>query len=145
MQAKGVTLWLALWRATREVEQHAQADIAALGLGLSDFAMLEALLNRGPLRVGDIGELVMLTSGSTTSAVDRLAARGLVQRTADGRDARARLVELTDAGRAMIRPAYESHAGHMEDAFSVLDDGERRALLRLLLKLRRSRRADQVG
>lgn len=139
--AKGMTLWLALWRATREVERRAHADIAAHGLCLSDFAVLEALLSRGPLRVSDIGELVMLTSGSTSSAIDRLEGRGLVQRKSDGRDGRVRVVELSEAGRAAISPVYASHAGRMEEVFAALDEGERQTLLTLLLKLRRSLRS----
>jgi MarR family 2-MHQ and catechol resistance regulon transcriptional repressor len=57
--------------------------VSALGLGGSDFAVLEVLLHKGPEPVNIIGKKVLLTSGSITAAVDRLESRKLVRRTAD--------------------------------------------------------------
>jgi DNA-binding MarR family transcriptional regulator len=54
----------------------------------SDFAVLEALLHKGPLPVNEIGKKVLLTSGSITVAVDRLETKGLVERRASGADRR---------------------------------------------------------
>jgi len=55
----------------------------------SDFAVLEALLHKGPLPVNEIGKKILLTSGSITVAIDRLEKRGLVERRAHGTDRRA--------------------------------------------------------
>jgi len=139
--AKGTTLYLALWRTTREAQRIAEADIAASGLCLTDFAVLEALLNAGPQRLSTIAEKVMLTSGSMTTAVDRLAARDLVRRTPDESDARARVIELTDAGRALIKPVFAAHESALDAAFAGLNDDERASLLTLLLKARTELRA----
>jgi MarR family 2-MHQ and catechol resistance regulon transcriptional repressor len=137
---KGVTMWLALWKVAREIDRVAQSDIASLGLCLTDFGVLEALLNRGPMRVNAIAAAVMLTSGSMTTSVDRLTNRGLVRRAADPQDARVRMVELTDEGRALITPAYRSHAVTIDGVFEPLTPEERTTFLRLLLKLRHSAR-----
>jgi MarR family 2-MHQ and catechol resistance regulon transcriptional repressor len=40
--------------------------ISKLELGASDFAVLEAVLHKGPLPVNEIGKKVQLTSGSIT-------------------------------------------------------------------------------
>lgn len=138
---RGVTLWLALWHVTRDMERLAQRDISSLGLCLTDFAVLEALLHRGPLRVNVIAEHVMLTSGSMSTAVDRLAGKGLVCRRPSPDDARARLVTLTDEGRALIEPAFATHAEAIDRAFALLDADERQALLRSLLRVRRTARS----
>jgi MarR family 2-MHQ and catechol resistance regulon transcriptional repressor len=68
----GVHLWLVLMRAHRAVSRHAMRSIEPSGLGFSDFAVLEVLLNKGPQKVNDIGRRVDLTSGSITTAIDRL-------------------------------------------------------------------------
>jgi MarR family 2-MHQ and catechol resistance regulon transcriptional repressor len=60
--------------------RHAHRSIAAHDLGFSDFTILEALLHKGPMLVNEIGRRIELTSGSITTAVDRLEARGLVER-----------------------------------------------------------------
>jgi MarR family transcriptional regulator, 2-MHQ and catechol-resistance regulon repressor len=136
----GVTVWLALWRVARDVDRIAQDDIASLGLCLTDFGVLEVLLHRGPTRVNAIADAVMISSGSMTTAVDRLEVRGLVRRAIHQKDARVRMVELTDEGRELIEPAYASHAGTIEHAFEPLSAEERSELLRLLLKLRHTTR-----
>jgi len=105
-------------------------------------AVLEALLHSGPQRVSTIARKVMLTSGSMTTAVDRLASKGLVARTSDETDARARLIELTDEGRSLIAPAFANHAARLDEVFSALSAGERDELLALLLKLRHATRDD---
>ncbi|RYE90513.1 MAG: MarR family transcriptional regulator, partial [Myxococcales bacterium] len=82
-------------KAHRAMERHARRSIEAASVGLSDFATLELLLHKGPQPVNEIGRRIHLTSGSITSAVDRLEKRGLVARGADPDDRRARIVRLT--------------------------------------------------
>jgi MarR family transcriptional regulator, 2-MHQ and catechol-resistance regulon repressor len=137
---KGVTVWLALWRVARDVDRIAQDDIASLGLCLTDFGVLEVLLHRGPTRVNAIADTVMVSSGSMTTSVDRLEVRGLVRRAVHETDARIRMVELTDEGRALISPAYAAHARTIDGVFEPLSAEERSELLRLLLKLRHTTR-----
>ena len=133
-EASATHVWLVLWRAAHAVEQNAIRSVSALGLGLSDFGVLEALLNKGPLPVSAIGKKVLLTSGSTTAAIDRLESKGLVQRTSDPEDQRARIVQLTEAGKRLIEKAFEQHAMDMEDTLAVLRPTERIELIRLLKK-----------
>ena len=102
----GVHVFLVLWKAARAVESYAEKSITDLKMCGSDFAVLEALLHKGPLPVNEIGKKVLLTSGSITVAVDRLEKKGLVARRAHGTDRRARIVYLTKAGRKVIKRVY---------------------------------------
>lgn len=131
----GVHVWLILWKAAHAVEQRAIQSMAALDFGLSDFAVLEVLLHLGPQPVNIIGRKVLLTSGSITTAVDRLESRKLVRRTTHPEDKRARLVELTEEGRRTIQDAFRQHALDMEQTMSVLLTDERVELMRLLKKI----------
>src|ERR1700729_2440222 len=99
IDSSGVHVWLVLWKASRAVEAHALRNVAGLDMGLSDFGVLEALLHKGPLSIKDLGAKVLLTSGSITTAVDRLEARGVVERFNDRQDRRSRIVRLTATGR----------------------------------------------
>jgi len=102
----------------------------------SDFAVLEALLHKGPLPVNEIGKKVLLTSGSITVAVDRLETKELVERRPHGTDRRARMVHLTKEGRKLITRAYSDHAGDMERLESAsLTRAERKTLISLLKKI----------
>jgi MarR family 2-MHQ and catechol resistance regulon transcriptional repressor len=142
--ASGVHLWLVLWKATRTLETIAQRSVEGLGMCLSDFGVLEALLHKGPLPVSEIGAKVLLTSGSMTAAVDRLESRGLVRRKDDPNDRRARIVHLTARGRRLIREMFARHEQAMEQAVSVLTAKQRTALTGLLRELGRGAELNDV-
>jgi MarR family 2-MHQ and catechol resistance regulon transcriptional repressor len=132
----GVHVFLVLWKAARAVEAFAEKSVSALEMCGSDFAVLEALLHKGPLPVSEIGKKVMLTSGSITVAVDRVETKGLVERRAHGTDRRARIVHLTKEGRKVITRAYADHAADMERLAShSLTKEERKTLIGLLKKI----------
>ena len=132
----GVHLWLVLWKASRAVEAYAEKSITDLEMCGSDFAVLEALLHKGPLLVNEIGKKVLLTSGSITVAVDRLEQKALVERRAHGTDRRARVVHLTRKGRKLITRVYGQHANDLERlASAALTTNERATLIRLLKKI----------
>ena len=138
MDSSGIHLWLVLMKAYRTLERHARCSIEPLGLGSSDFAILELLLHRGQQPMNAIGRRVDLTSGAITSAVDRLEAQGLVVRTSDPKDRRTRFVSLTPKGAALIRKVFGVHKRAMEGATSSLSAAERETLIDLVKKLGRA-------
>lgn len=132
----GVHVWLVLWKASRAVEAYAGRSINELEICGSDFAVLEALLHKGALPVNEIGRKVLLTSGSITSAVDRLETKGLVERRSADADRRSRIVHLTREGKKLITRAYAEHAEDLERlAAATLTKDERATLIRLLKKI----------
>lgn len=132
----GVHVWLVLWKAARAVKAYAEKSISQLEICGSDFAVLEALLHKGPLPVNEIGRKVLLTSGSITVAVDRLETKGLVERRAHGTDRRTRVVHLTKAGRKLSTRVYADHAADMERLASAsLTKEERKTLIGLLKQI----------
>lgn len=131
----GVHVWLVLWKAAQAIESYAKGSIVNLELCGSDFAVLEALLHRGALPINEIGKKVLLTSGSITTAVDRLEEKGLVERRAAKDDRRAKIVHLTSDGRKLITRAFAEHAADMERLASDLSRDERATLIRLLKKI----------
>src|SRR5205809_8077768 len=82
----GVHVWLVLMKAHRSLVRHAERSIVALDMCISDFGVLEVLLHKGSQSVSEIGRRVELTSGSITTAIDRVEQRGLVARTAHASD-----------------------------------------------------------
>jgi MarR family transcriptional regulator, 2-MHQ and catechol-resistance regulon repressor len=131
----GTHVWLVMMKAHRALERHASRSIEAAEMGLSDFATLELLLHKGPQRVNEIGRRIQLTSGSITTAVDRMETRGLVMRSADAADRRASVVELTPKGKALIAGVFRVHEAAMNLAAEGLLPAERATLIRLLKKL----------
>jgi len=131
----GIHLWLILMKAYRTLFEISAADIARSGLCFSDFAILEILLNKGPMPVNAVGDKAFLTSGSSTAAIDRLARRGLVRRASVKNDRRARVVHLTSDGKKLIAAIFSEHTQVMERAAHALSHAERSSLTTLLKKL----------
>src|SRR5258705_11459697 len=102
--------WLVMMKAMRALTRYATAGIEETGLGLSDFGVLEVLLNKGPLPVNTIGTIVDLTPGSISIAVDRLFAKGLVTRVESTEDRRGRMIALTPPGEDPSVPAFSKES-----------------------------------
>jgi MarR family 2-MHQ and catechol resistance regulon transcriptional repressor len=128
-------VWLVMMKAMRALTRYAAAGIEETGLGLSDFAVLEVLLHKGPLPVNTIGPIVDLTPGSISIAVDRLFAKGLVSRVESTEDRRVRIVALTPQGKDLIVPAFRKHSGQMRRVFAELSADELRCLEMALKKV----------
>ena len=121
-------VWLVMMKAMRALTRYATAGIEETGLGLSDFGVLELLLNKGPLPVNTIGPSVDLTPGSISTAVDRLFAKGLVTRVESTEDRRVRIIALTPRGKDLIVSAFRKHSGQMKRVFCELSPEELRSL-----------------
>ena len=128
-------IWVVLAKAYKAMAAFVEHQVAAQGLGLSDFMVLEVLLHRGPLTISAIGEKVLLANASMTSAIDRLEQKGYVIRKASDEDRRIRLVELTAKGADFIGAIYQRHETAIEQLMSGLADDERIALHASLKKI----------
>jgi MarR family 2-MHQ and catechol resistance regulon transcriptional repressor len=127
------SLWLVMMKAYRSVQIYVESTMEAMGIGLSDFMILEALLHKGPMSMSQIGDKVLLANPSMTAAVDRLEKLGYVTRQSATGDRRVRTVELTKDGRRMIRKVFTQHEMDLEKLMCGLSE-EQRAAMRAGLK-----------
>ena|SRR5689334_2738764 len=130
-------LWIVLARCHRAVSALVERSIADLGICLSDFMVLEALLHKGPLTISEIQSKVLLASGSMTAAVDRLEKRSLLIRKTTPSDRRARVLELTREGRIVVEQAFRQHSKDLERIMSALEMDEKKQLYEISKKLGR--------
>jgi MarR family 2-MHQ and catechol resistance regulon transcriptional repressor len=96
------------------------------------------------LRMGEIGERLVVTKSNVTGLVDRLERRGLAAR-GRHRDRRATLVRLTPAGTALLRRSEPRYARLVAELTGCLTGREKRGLAQLLTKLRRALRRRRRG
>ena len=111
------------------------------GLGEGDFDVLATLRRQGApysLTPGELGARTMVTSGAVSKRVDRLAARGLVERRVSTSDRRSRTVVLTAAGRRLIDAAVAEHVANEARLLDGLSREERSQLGVLLGRLAES-------
>ena len=143
-QNSGSHLFLLFWKASHAAMRYDHQSIAAQGFAtLSDYAVLEVLLHKGSLPVNAIGEKVLLTSGSMTTAVQRLEKKGLVVRERSEGDARVVLVHLTNEGMSLIQEAFAAHAEELDELFIEFSEDERIQFANLMSKL--GQRSQELG
>lgn len=123
------------------VAAHLTAELAgvfeAFGLSAGEFDVLAALRRAGEpfaRTPSELAESTMITSGGLTKRVDRLEEAGLVERRTSERDARSRVVRLTEQGRALVDRALEAHMANEHRLLAVLDPDDRAALESILTR-----------
>jgi MarR family 2-MHQ and catechol resistance regulon transcriptional repressor len=130
--------WVVLARAYHTIVREVTRDAGRHGLTLGQFAVLEALYHKGPLPLGRIGALLLVTAGNVTYVVDQLERRGLVARERRPEDRRVIYASLTPEGQELMRGIFPRHAAFVRELFGHLDDGELHELRGLLKKLGKS-------
>jgi DNA-binding MarR family transcriptional regulator len=125
-------------RLARYLDRARSAAFARHQLETWEFDVLAALRRSGtPYRLSP-GQLVaqtMVTSGTMTNRIDRLAGRGLVRRLPDPADGRGVMVRLEDSGRALADAALADLLQIERDVLAVIDPTEHERLSALLRDL----------
>jgi DNA-binding MarR family transcriptional regulator len=126
-------------RLARHLDRARRAAFAAHGLEAWEFDVLAALRRQGApyqLSPGALLHATLVTSGTMTNRIDRLAARGLVRRHPDPQDKRGVLVELTDAGLRSVDAAMADLLEREHGLLAALPADQQQelaGLLRILL------------
>lgn len=94
-------LCLSLYSAANALIRAYGPLLRPLGLTYPQYLVMLALWERDCAQVTDICARTRLDTGTVTPLVNRLAAKGLVQKTRTEADERVRLVSLTAEGRAL--------------------------------------------
>ncbi|MGA0588613.1 MarR family winged helix-turn-helix transcriptional regulator [Dyella sp. KRB-257] len=104
-------LCFALYAASNRVTRLARSALDALGLTYPQYLVLLVLWEHSTCTVGEIGQALMLDSGTLTPLLKRMEANGLLTRTRDPADERCVRIALSPQGRALKRRAAQVPAG----------------------------------
>jgi len=125
-------------RLAHHLDRRRSEAFRAHGLESWEFDVLAALRRAGApyqLSPGKLLQETLVTSGTMTNRVDRLTARGLVERLPDPSDSRGVLVRLTPEGRTTVDSAFEALLVAEQTFLAGLPARERTQLAGLLRTL----------
>ena len=125
-------------RLARHLDIARRGAFAAHGLESWEFDVLSALRRAGPpfqLTPGALLRATLVTSGTMTNRIDRLAEAGLVSREPDPRDRRGVLVTLSTRGRDEVDAAFTDLLDREQALLSRLGPQQRDQLAGLLRTL----------
>ncbi|GGR64192.1 DNA-binding MarR family transcriptional regulator [Nocardioides luteus] len=133
-----VEIFSRLSRLSRHLDLARRDAFSGSGIESWEFDVLAALRRAGApyeLSPGRLLRETLVTSGTMTNRVDRLASRGLVERLPDPADRRGVLVRLTPDGKATVDSAFEALLAAEREFLDGLDDAQRSQLTDLLRRL----------
>jgi len=125
-------------RLSRRLDLARSQAFGSLGLEAWEFDVLSALRRAGhpyTLSPGALVQQTLVTSGTMTNRVTRLADRGLVRRDADPRDGRGIQVTLTAAGAHLVDAAMTARLERERELLEELTPAEQGRLADLLRRL----------
>ncbi|GAA0070476.1 MarR family transcriptional regulator [Clostridium sardiniense] len=128
---------IALSRADQKVGKLSYETIRPSGLTTSQFAVLEVLYSKGDLKICQIIDSILTTSGNITVIIKNLEKEGFIKKLKDPEDSRAVLISLTDKGKEVIEDILPKHFENIKNIFSVLDEEEKEQLIKILSKIRK--------
>ena len=113
-----------------------QAAAAHIGINQTDLICLNTLFREGPTSAGRLATALGLTSGATTTAIDRLERAGYVHRQADPTDRRRVLVVASEDGARQAFALFDGLLEGLADLAGTYSEEQLTLLLDLLGKVR---------
>jgi len=133
-----VEVFSRIYRLSRHLDLARKEAFSEHDIESWEFDVLAALRRAGApyeLSPGRLLKQTLVTSGTMTNRVDRLAARGLVERQPDPDDRRGVIVRLTIEGKATVDAAFEALVERERALLNDLPARERKQLAALLRTL----------
>ncbi|AEW92690.1 MULTISPECIES: MarR family winged helix-turn-helix transcriptional regulator [Streptomycetaceae] len=122
-----------LTRAQEHIRTVAKADVK---IGRSDVHLLMALEEGGgSCRVGDLAARLLVEASHVTRQVAQLQAQGLVERTPDPQDRRARNLTITPSGSALLTRLRRARQDSLREALDGVSASDIDATVRVLSRL----------
>ncbi len=133
-----VEAYLAFWRtSSRHVKQ-------SLRLTPAQFDVIATLGDTDGMTCSDLSRKTLVTKGTLTGVLDRLATKGLIKREAIEGDRRYTKVSLTAKGDALFRKTFSAHSAFIRPFFErALTPQEVEQVRSFLLRIRDSFNQDR--
>jgi DNA-binding MarR family transcriptional regulator len=113
-----------------------QAAAAHIGINQTDLICLNTLFREGPMSAVRIATALGLTSGATTTAIDRLERAGYVHRQADPTDRRRVLVVASEEGARQAFALFDGLLDKLAELAGTYSEEQLALLLDLVGKVR---------
>jgi len=114
--------------AYQAFERYSAPHIKDMGLTMTQFDVIATLGNQPPMSCKQLGEKTLVTKGTLTGVLERLEAKGLIERQANIDDARSHLIGLTVSGQALFQKVFPEHLEYLNTAFKKLSPDQLRKL-----------------
>jgi DNA-binding MarR family transcriptional regulator len=134
-QRRAVATWLRLARVFHKIERASVEQMRAWDLSIAQFDVLTKVGASEGITQQQLADRLLVTKGNICQLLDRMEARGLLERHQEGR---ANRLFLTEAGRALWHEVVPPHEALIARLMGELSPEEQAQLLPLVRKLDRA-------
>ncbi|HEX9392091.1 MAG TPA: MarR family transcriptional regulator [Usitatibacteraceae bacterium] len=125
-----------LLECARGFERYSAARVRELGLTPAQFDIIATLGNTQGMSCKELGEKTLITKGTMTGVLDRLHAKGLLDRHPSTDDGRSWITKLTPEGQAFFEKIFPAHIQNMRPLLDSFRDEQLDSLREQLHQLR---------
>ena len=103
----------------------------------TQFSVLETLYSKGELRIQDLIDSMLATSGNMTVVIKNMERDGWISRSCDPNDRRSFRIKLTDQGQKKIEAVLPEHMANIRHMTDFLSQNDKEDLVRILKTFKR--------
>ena len=128
--------FLLLMQTSKAIQDRIRDEMIKNNLSVTEFSVLEVLYYHEKQTIQQIGNRILISSGSMTYVIDKLEKRGLLMRNDCQNDRRVIHVTLTDTGKELMEEIMPKHQDLIDHIFDPLTSVEVETITNLLEKVK---------
>ena len=125
-----------LVQAYQAFEAYSAAHIKGMGLTTTQFDIVATLGNQPPMTCKELGERTLVSKGTMTGVLERLEAKGLIEKFMNVEDGRGYKIGLSKAGDKLFKKVFPEHVDYLGEAFRKLTKKEIEQAVKVLKEVK---------
>lgn len=135
MENKNTKILIGLSRNLHQLHHQTVQLLLPYRLTLSQFGVLEVLYHKGNLRIGEVQDKILSSTGTMPTILKNLERRQFIQKVPDPTDGRATRLQLLPKGEKLVQTILPKNLEQIQTYCSRLTETEKEELIQLLKKL----------
>ncbi len=128
--------FLMLMQTSKAIQERIRDEMSQNKLNITEFSVLEVLFYQGKQTIQQIGNRVLISSGSMTYVIDKLEQKGIIKRNDCREDRRVIHITLTAKGLNMMENIMPTYQDMVDSFFGDLSGDESKLMVNFLKKVR---------
>lgn len=125
-----------LVQAYQAFETYSEAHIKTMGLTTTQFDIVATLGNQPPMTCKELGEKTLVSKGTMTGVLERLEAKGLIEKLMNDEDGRSYKIGLSKSGDKLFKKVFPEHVDYLGKAIGKLSKKELEQAVRVLKEIK---------
>ncbi|MDF2787175.1 MAG: MarR family transcriptional regulator [Neobacillus sp.] len=127
--------FLLLMQTSKAIQERLRDEMSKNNLSITEFSVLEVLYYQGKQTIQQIGNRILISSGSMTYVIDKLEQKGIIKRNDCREDRRVIHITLTAEGMEMMDNIMPMYQDIVDSFFGDLTGDESQLLVNFLKKV----------